>query len=344
MNPKIKALVIDDASFMRRAITEILESDPQIEVVGTANNGLEGLNKIKKLSPDVVTLDMDMPVMDGLSSIRHIMIESPVPIVVLSSLFNDGAVTFDALRLGVVDFLPKPSRAVSGNIKTVSRDLIDRVKMATTVKIDNIRRARLERQARGEGYEQYSYRPLEYLIVFGTTISGPNTVIRIMSQLPTDLLAAVVVQQEISPKILPAFVERFNEMVPWQIEEVRDGMPLVQGTCYIGSNSSAICVETNTKNEPMLKVVGKTDQPLNLLFSSAAEIFQHNTIGVLLSGTGDDGSEGFRGIREASGVTIAQDRVTCVHPNLTDNAIRKGMVDIVLDENRILAAIKSLVR
>jgi len=344
MNHKIRALVIDDASFMRRAITEILESDPEIEVVGTAKNGLEGLKKIRLRSPDVVTLDMDMPVMDGLSSIRHIMIESPIPVVVLSSLFNDGKVTFDALRLGVVDFLPKPSGAISGDIKTVGREIIDRVKMATSVNLGNIRRVRMERQTKSDSYEQYSYRPLEYLIVFGTTISGPNTVIRILSQLPPDLPAAVVVLQEISPKILPAFVEKFNHMVPWQIEAVRDGVDLTQGTCYIGSNSSSLSIETNTKDEPMLKVSDPTDQPLNLLFSSAAEIFKQNTIGVLLSGTGDDGSEGFKRIRNASGVTIAQDRVTCVYPNLTDNAIRKGAVDIVLDENRILETLKSLVR
>lgn len=344
MNRKIKALVIDDAAFMRRAITEILESDPDIEVVGVAKNGLEGLEKIKTLSPDVVTLDMDMPVMDGLSSIRHIMIESPVPIVVLSSLFSDGSVTFDALRLGTVDFLPKPSGAVSGDIKTVGRDIIDRVKMATSVNIGNIRRVRLERQRKTENYGRYGYRPLEYLIVFGTTISGPNTVIRILSQLPPDIMAAVVVVQEISPRILPAFVERFNEMVPWHIEAARDGLDLVQGTCYIGSNHSALNIEMNENGDPRLNVSDRKQQPLDLLFSSAAETFKENTVGVLLSGTGDDGSNGFKHIRNASGVTIAQDQGSCVYPNLTDNAIRNGTVDIVLDENRILGALQSIVR
>ena len=106
---KIKVLIVDDAAFMRKAILSMLESDAQIEVVGTAANGKEGLEQIAKLQPDVVTLDIDMPVMDGITSIRHIMIKSPVPVVVLSSLFSDGAITFDALRLGVVDFIPKPS-------------------------------------------------------------------------------------------------------------------------------------------------------------------------------------------------------------------------------------------
>jgi two-component system chemotaxis response regulator CheB len=345
MGDKIKVLVIDDAAFMRRAVTEILETDSQLAVVGTAKNGLEGLKKIKALKPDVVTLDMDMPVMDGLSSIRHIMIESPVPIVVLSSLFNDGAVTFDALRLGVVDFLPKPSGAVSDDIKTASRLIVDRVKMAKSLNIENIRRVRIEKQAQKPGLsEQYGYRPLEYLITLGTTISGPNTVIRILSQLPPDLLASIVVVQEISPKILPAFVEKFNKMVPWQIEMARDGMGIVQGSCYIGSNSFALSVDMNEKEEPILRMSSRIDDPLNLLFSTSAEAFKQNTIGVLLTGTGVDGSEGFRTIRNASGVTIAQNASSCVYPNLIDNAINKGTVDVVLDEKRILEAIISIVK
>ncbi|MCI5209776.1 MAG: response regulator, partial [Candidatus Electrothrix sp. ATG2] len=112
MNKKLKVLVVDDATFMTKAISDLLESDSDIEVAGVANNGLEGLEKIKELQPDVITLDIDMPVMDGLQAVRHIMIESPVPIVVLSSLFSDGSITFEALRLGVVDFVAKPSGAI----------------------------------------------------------------------------------------------------------------------------------------------------------------------------------------------------------------------------------------
>ena len=345
MSRMINVLVIDDAPFMQRAITDILESDPQLHVVGTAKNGLEGLDKIKLLKPDVITLDMDMPVMDGLSSIRHIMIESPVPVVILSSLFNDGGVTFDAFRLGVVDFLPKPSGAISGDIKTASKRIIERVKMATAVNIGNIRRVRLEKQDKGPlPFGCYSYCPLEFLIVMGTTISGANSVIRILSQLPPDLQAAVVVVQEISQKILPAFVDKFNEMVPWRVEATRDGMGLEQGICYIGSNNAALTVDTNGKDEPRIRVSEKIENPLDRLFSSAAETFGQNTIGVLLTGTGNDGSNGFRRIQYLSGVTIAQDRVSCVYPNLTDNAIKQGTVDIVLDENRIVGALTSIAK
>lgn len=126
MAEKIKVLVVDDASFMVKAVSEILNSDPDIEVVGSAKNGLQALEKIKELSPDVITLDVDMPIMDGIRTVRHIMLECPVPVVMLSSLFSNGTITFDALRLGVVDFLPKPSGAISQDIHKAKQQIIDR--------------------------------------------------------------------------------------------------------------------------------------------------------------------------------------------------------------------------
>ena len=137
MEEKIKVLVVDDASFMVKAVSDILKSDPQIEVVGSARNGQEGLDKIKELQPDVITLDVDMPVMDGIKTVRHVMIESPVPIVMLSSLFSDGAITFEALRLGVVDFVPKPSGAISQDIHNAKQEILDRVKIAASMHIEN---------------------------------------------------------------------------------------------------------------------------------------------------------------------------------------------------------------
>jgi two-component system, chemotaxis family, protein-glutamate methylesterase/glutaminase len=168
---KIKVLVVDDAAFMVKAVSELLESDPDIEILGSAKNGQDGLQKIKTLHPDVVTLDIDMPVMDGVTAIRHIMIEAPVPIVVLSSLFSDGAITFEALRLGVVDFLPKPSGAISRDIHRAKQQLIDRVKLASVVNMQNIRRVKLSQWDSREGLaERYGFQPLDYLLAIGTTL------------------------------------------------------------------------------------------------------------------------------------------------------------------------------
>lgn len=343
MEKKIKVLIVDDAAFMRKAVTGILEDDFGIEVLGSAKNGLEGLNKIKELRPDVITLDIDMPVMDGLTAIRHIMIESPVPIVVLSSLFSDGAITFEALRLGVVDFVPKPSGAASSDMKSAKQEVIDRIKLASEVNFENIRRVRLPRwDIKDRLSDRYGFHPLDYIIAVGTTLTGPNTVIRLLSNLSPTLPAAIVVVQEISPRIISSFVKQFDEHVPWKVEMAQDDMLVEQGTCYISSNENSLSLQVNSEGDPCLKCGNGAHEPLNMLFSSASDVFHQNTIGVLLTGTGDDGAEGFAKIKRKSGVTIAQKSQSCVYPNLTQNAIRQGVVDVALDEVKLAGAIEQL--
>jgi len=341
---KIKVLVVDDTAFMRKALPQVLSSDPDIQVVGAAENGRDALDKIRQYRPDVVTLDIAMPVMDGLTAIKHIMIESPVPIVVLSSLINDGAVIFEALRLGVVDFVPKPTDAIFSDAGMTKQQMIDRIKMACAMKLGNVRRVRLPRRwDRKQRLESlYKYYPLEYLIVMGTTLAGPNTVIRVLSKLSPTIPAAVVVLQEISPTIVSSFATHFNEYMPWKVEAVRNGMPLEQGTCYIGSNENSLRIQMNEEGEFYLSSHERIKYPLNLLFSSAGEIFQQNAIGILLSGIGDDGAEGLARIKQKSGVTMAKDVRCCVFPNLTENAIRQGVVNIVLDDHKLPDAIELL--
>lgn len=338
-----KVLVVDDATFMVKAVSDILESDPSVKVVGTARNGLEGLEKVKELKPDVITLDMDMPVMDGIKAIRHIMIEAPVPIVVLSSLYNDGSVTFEALRLGVVDFVPKPSGAVSRDIHTAAQKIIDRIKIATAVNINNIRRVRLpDIDTQKSLNERYGFQHLDYVLVIGTTLTGPNTFIRLMSNISPQLPAATVIVMDIAPQILESFVKKFDDHVNWKVDIARDNVVLEQGTCYIASNESSVSFQVNENDQASLKVGDKVEQPLNKLFTSAAEVFKQNAVGVLLTGIGDDGTVGFSKIKENAGTTIAQSTDTCVYPNLTQHAIDGGAVDIIAEENEIAAQIESL--
>jgi two-component system chemotaxis response regulator CheB len=343
MNRKIRVLIVDDAMFMRRAIADTLASDPDLEVVDTARNGLDGLEKVKKLRPDVVTLDIDMPIMDGLTSIRHIMIHNPMPIVVLSSLFDDGAITFDALRLGVVDFLPKPSGAISTDIASAKQMIIDRIKMAACVHLENIRRVRLAPYDSEKNDLPYGEKqPLDYLVAIGTNISGPNTVIRLMAQIPATLPAAVIVVQEISPKILPSFVRQFDRHTPWRVLAAQDGQALEPGACYIHSNEKSLKITPDAGGSPRIKIDGPTSDPLNLFFSSAADTFGERTVGVMLTGTGRDGDAGFSKIKALSGTTIAQDKKCCVYPNLTENVVTQNLVDMVIDEASLPGAIHTI--
>lgn len=340
---KIKVIIVDDAAFMRKAVADILQSDSNVEVIETAKDGLDGLEKIKKHAPDVITLDIDMPKMDGLTAIRHIMIESPVPIVVLSSLSHDGAITFEALRLGVVDFVPKPSGAISKDIDRSRNRIVDRVKMASSVNMTNIRRVRFTTESMSL-YKKDTLRSdaLKYLLSIGTTLSGPNTIVRLVNHLSPDLPAAIVVVQEISPKILPSFVKRFNEHVPWKIVAAENGKEIEPGVCYIASYEKPAVIGLNESGHACLKLETDNQTPLSGLFNSTANIFHQNAIGVLLSGIGEDGADGLEKIKGYQGITMAQTTDTCVYPNLSDFAIQKGAVDVILDETDLPSAIQSV--
>ncbi len=344
MAEKIKVLVVDDASFMVKAISEILNSDPDIEVVGSAKNGQLALEQIKALKPDVITLDVDMPVMDGIKAVRHIMLECPVPTVMLSSLFSNGAISFEALRLGVVDFLPKPSGAISQDIHNAKQQIIRRIKIAVSVNIHNIHRVKVQPiNELNELENYYGFQNLDYLLLLGTTLGGPNTSIRLFSRLSPKLSTAAIIVQEISPKILSAFAEEFDKYSGWRIREAADGAILEPGICYIASNEYAISISVNENNEALLSISEAVKKPLNKLFSSAAQIFGDRTIGVLLTGVGDDGSEGFLAIKEKLGVTIAQKSDTCVYPNLVECAVEKGLVDSVVDEADLVNEIETII-
>ncbi|MDH5784663.1 MAG: response regulator [Chromatiales bacterium] len=331
MDNKIKVLIVDDATFMVKALRDILDSDHEIEVIGSARNGKDAVEKIKKLKPDVITLDVDMPVMDGIQAVRHIMIECPVPIVMLSSLFAHGDITFEALRLGVVDFLPKPSGAISTDIHTQRTELVDRVKLASSIKLENVHRVKLHKVDSRENLgSRYQYQSLDYLISIGTTLGGPGSIIRLLSSLPQDIPAAIVAMQDIQPKIIPEFVNQFDQFSSWKIEEGIGDIVLQQGTCYICSTRVPMVVDVNENNEPMLRQGESSQAPLNTLFSTAAELFEGHTVGVLMTGHGDDGKEGFAEIQRLGGVTLAQETSTCVYPNLTQCAIESGVVDRIV--------------
>lgn len=345
MSDKIRVLIVDDASFMVKAVRDILETDVEIEVIGSAKNGKEALEKIKQLKPDVITLDVDMPIMDGLSAVRHIMIHQPVPIVMLSSLFEHGDITFEALRLGVVDFLPKLSGAISRDIHDQGHQIVDRVKIAAAENINNVHRVKLNKiDVRDQLAERYGFNDLESIIAIGTTLGGPNTIIRLMSSLSPNLPAAVVVIQEIGTNILPAFVEEFNKYTSWKVEVGSEGKMLEPGSCYICSYNEPMSIQINSNQEVVLKTNTDNRKPLNTLFSSAAEVFEQNAVGVLLTGVGADGEFGFEQIKAHSGVTIAQNTETCVYPNLTQCAIERGVVDYVDDANNLSEQIEKAVR
>jgi two-component system chemotaxis response regulator CheB len=342
MADPIKVMIVDDSLFMRKAISEIVASDPRLRVVGTAKDGAEGVKKIEVLRPDVVILDIDMPGMNGLSVIRNLMIRYPVPILVFSSLFNYGEVTFEALELGVVDFLPKPSGMVPGRMDYLHKQITDRVKIAGGIDIGKVRRVKVAPRP-AEIPVQPVGTQLDNIITVGAGFGGTNSVIRLLTQLSPTLPGAVVALIEMSPKILPSFIQKFNACVPWNVRLLEDGQGILPGTCYICSNETTVKIVRDNQHALCFRVSGKSMHPLNTLFISAACAFNLNTIGVLMTGLGSDGAEGFARIKAYNGVTIVQDIDHCVHPNFSQNAIDIGAATHVVDEARLPDVIENAI-
>ncbi len=343
MNP-VKALIVDDTSVIQKALGKILFRDRNIEVVGYASNGIECLEKIEKYRPDVITLDIEMPLMDGLTTLKHIMIEKPTPTVIVSSMTQTGYITFEALRLGVVDFIPKPSGANKLDMATQEKILRDRVKIGSCIKIRNIRRVKFEKQPAPVDFITHDGRP-QKIIGIGTSLGGPNTIIRIISSLRPNFDGVVLAMQEIAPEILPSFCSYFNEIAPIKVAPARDGLILKKGTCYMISRTYSVRLCTDKKTgETMLRLKKSIGGPMDSMFESIAESFGANSMGILLTGIGDDGPCGLKRILEAGGRTIAQEEECCVFPNLVQNALEHGSVQKVLKDDEIPDAILSWVQ
>lgn len=342
--PPVKTLIVDDAPFMRKAVQRILEGSNMIEVFGTASNGQECLRKIDERRPDVITLDIDMPVMNGISAVKNIMIRHQIPIVIISSLIQDGYFAFEALRLGVMDFIPKPSR-VGGTNWTDEEGLIrQRVITAAGMQVNRMRRVRCRQRSTSIKQEPHA-RPAGVVVV-GTTLAGPNTVMHLVTALPTDFNSAIIAVQEIHPKVLVPFCSYFNQISPIEVVPVTSVCPLLPGRVYIGSTFNGLSLEHSTGKPSKLEVRATPDgrRPIDRLFSSAAEHFGERACGVLLTGIGTDGAEGMKKIKTNGGLTIAQEKTCCPYPNLVENAVEKGVVDSILSTGGIVDRLRSWTR
>ena len=326
MKKKIRVIVVDDSSFMRKTITSILESDPAIEVIEHGKNGLDGLNKIKELNPDVITLDIDMPIMDGITALKHILIEHPVPIVVVSSMTNNGEVTFNTLRLGAVDFIAKPSGSISDDMETQKAHLVQRVKMAATVKMDNIKRVKVKHKERNfSDASSQAFSPKK-IVALGASTGEHLPTIKILSQLPEDFSATVIVMFDVSSSIISSFTEYLNNFSLLPAIEVNSPRELKKGHCYITSTDRSVQLLQDDLGRVLIKSGHQIDYPIDHMFIEAVESYSEHVIGVLLKGAGKDGIEGLAEIKRNFGTTIMSDESCSLYnshngySHYTDNA------------------------
>ncbi len=340
VDKKIRVLVVDDAEFMRKALTNILTSDPEIEVVGYGKNGREGVDAVRKLRPDVVTLDIDMPGMDGITALKHIMIKYPTPVVVVSALTHQGEITFESLRLGVVDFLPKPSGSVSRDMELQKKDLINRIKIASSVDIDKVRRARIKPfKKKGKG----SVWSKKGIFVIGTSLGGPNNIIRLICKLTEDFPVPIIIVQDISPMILESFVKKFDTVAPINIKVAKDGTILKSSTAYISSLENAITFERNELDEVVIRTTPANVNSIDTMMISAAEVMGSGTVGFLLAGVGGDGVEGLKEINEKGGETIVENGNNHFLSDSNREVIEEGVAKYVLTNENVASFIVNLI-
>jgi len=340
MSDKIRVLVVDDSAVMRKLIPQILERDPTIEVVGTAMDGAFGLKKIEEVHPHVITLDLEMPRMDGTEMLRQIMRSEKIPVIIVSSHSVAGAAaTFKALALGAFDFIAKPRDGAQDRMDEIAAELIGKIKVAA--------KARTHRWQSGVPISNVNNndkpvakpapRPKaspSKIIAIGSSTGGPNTLQYLLSQLPSDFSAAMVVVQHMPEGFTEMFAKRLDESCSLDVKEAQSGDLLIAGRVLIAPGSKHMRV----RRMPLGDIVVLSDDPplnghrpsVDLLFRSVAQEFGSNAIAILMTGMGDDGAEGVGAVRAAGGLTIAQSEESCVVFGMPKAAIDKGFVSRVV--------------
>ena len=337
---KIRVLVVDDSAFMRKAIREILESDPEIEVIDTARNGLEAVEKTKNLKPDVVTLDINMPVMDGKEALARIMEECPTPVVVVSSLTQEDApITMELIDMGAFDYVPKPSGTISLDIHKVADEIIQKVKQAYRSRRGILRRGPSSRVFKA------SFKPTKrslakYVVAVGISTGGPATLIDILQDCEVDEETAYLVVQHMPPQFTPSLAKRLSEYTPIQFHHATNGQAVLGGYGYLAPGSWHMKV-THDKKIKLFKDDSYIYYPsVDVLFYSVAEVYCPNAIGVILTGIGRDGAEGLLRMKECGCVTIAESEETAVVYGMPAAAKEIGAAKEILPAYRIAGAIK----
>jgi len=337
MSERIRVLVVDDSALMRKLIPAILARDSSIEVIGTAMDGAFALKKIEELHPDVVTLDLEMPRMDGMEMLRLIMGRAPLPVILFSTHSKEGGyATLKALALGAVDFLAKPKEAAAGRLEEIADQLIAKIKVAKHAAKRKLPPAAVAEDFPVRKGKKASRPPLppRRIIAVGISTGGPNALQFMLSQIPADFLSAIVVVQHMPEGFTGMFAKRLDECTPLEVREARSGDLLLAGRVFISPGNRHIMVRRMPRGD---MVVLSDGAPVNghrpsadILFHSVAQEFALTAVGVLMTGMGDDGAEGLGAIQAAGGVTIAQSEETCVVSGMPRAAIQRGYADKII--------------
>ena len=344
-NGKIKVLVVDDSAFMRVALRNMMEKDSKIEVIDVARNGEEAILKIEKVRPDLVTLDIEMPVMDGLSALDKIMKEMPLPVIMISALTEEGAdATFRALELGAVDFIPKGGKSyvnldivkVGEQLRQkiraiVARDRLRRMKLISHfgVETDIIEDQCLERKSRQRIIDRKCQ-----IVVIGVSTGGPLALNRMLPKIPGHFSSSILIVQHMPPTFTGPFARRLDTLSQISVKEAEDGEAIEVGCAYIAPGG----IHMKAKSKANGMFIALDPRPEELLFVPSVDVmmesitsnFSKTILGVIMTGMGSDGLKGMNQIKEKGGVTLAQDEDSCVVYGMPKVCVEKGIIDMIV--------------
>ncbi len=339
----IRALVVDDSAYNRVTISRMLESDSRIAVVATAVNGEDAIKQVVRHQPDVITLDLEMPVMDGFSFLRWLMQNRPTAVIAVSSRASDKSV-FKALDLGAIDFIAKPGGRVSPRLEEIQRDLIAKVLQVAEVRLDNVRK-RIEEE--GGGQPPPAVQKVEGidLVAIGCSTGGPPALQHLFEKLPR-LSIPVVVAQHMPATFTRLFAERVDKLTKFDVKEATDGDRLERGSVYVAPGGMQMEVQRDGDGL-RARIIPPDAKDLyapsvDRLFDTASLSCGDRLVAVILTGMGDDGANAIRRVRERGGKTIAESSDTAIIFGMPNQAIKTGAVDQVLPLNQIAGAIERL--
>lgn len=341
---KIRVLIVDDSFFMRKLLREILESDKGIEVVGTAKDGDEAIQKSKELMPDVITMDYNMPGKNGIDSIKKILEiktkKRPAIIMISAHTLSGSSISMDCLRFGAVDFISKPSGELSMDIETIKDDILLKIHIASMAKVTIYKEHKQPQK-----FEKIESKKLSSkVVVIGSSTGGPPLVEDLIQLLPLNLNATVVIVQHMPTFFICRFADRLDKVTPLRVLEARDGDKMTIGKIYLvpADFDFEISEDKTIKLIPLGNYEGAKPS-IDRAMESVVKIYKDKVIGVILSGMGEDGLIGARIIKKAGGVMIAQEPKTAVIDSMPNSIISAGLADKILPPNKIPESLVLLV-
>ena len=342
---KIRVVVVDDSALVRSLLAEIINRQRDMECVGTANDPLIAREMIRELNPDVITLDVEMPRMDGIDFLGRLMRLRPMPVLMISTLTQQGAeVTLRALELGAVDFIAKPRIGVSEGVKELSDQIAEKIRIAASA---HVRRASAGASAAVAGAPVAPAKPLgristEKVICIGSSTGGTEAVKEVLTQMPADS-PAIVITQHMPPGFTTSFAARLNGLCQITVKEAENGERILPGHAYIAPGGKHFRVDRSGANYIAVvedgEPVNRHKPSVEVLFRSCAQVIGPNAFGIMLTGMGNDGAKAMREMKDAGSYNYVQDEASCVVFGMPREAILHGAADEVLPLTAIAPAL-----